>query len=46
MTRELDKRPRPRYTLDELLEQCDASAEPDPGDESGSILRAVNDELI
>lgn len=37
---------RPRYTLGELLAQCDPSAEPDPHDREWLDTPAVGDELI
>lgn len=37
---------RPRYTLDELLAQCDASAEPEPDDREWLDAPAVSRELI
>jgi antitoxin ChpS len=38
--------PRPRYTLNELLAQCDASAEIDPDDREWLDAHAVGRELI
>jgi antitoxin ChpS len=37
---------RPRYTLKELLAQCDASAEPNPEDREWLSAPAVGGELI
>jgi len=38
--------PRPRYTLDELLAQCDASAEPSAGDREWLEATPVSSELL
>lgn len=38
--------PRPRYTLDELLAQCDASAEISPEDREWVGAEPVGSELI
>ncbi len=38
--------PRPRYTLDELLAQCDASAEISPEDREWVGAELVGSELI
>ena len=37
---------RPRYTLDELLAQCDASAEPPAEDRAWLDARPVGSELL
>ena len=39
-------RPRPRYTLGELLAQCDAAAEPEPQEQEWLSAPAVGEELI
>lgn len=42
----IEPNPRPRYTLDELLAQCDASAEPTTEDRKWLEAPAVGRELI
>jgi antitoxin ChpS len=42
----VEPRPRPRYSLDELLAQCDASAEISPEDQAWLDARPVGNELI
>lgn len=42
----VDPQPRPRYTLDELLAQCDASAEMTDEDRTWIGEAPVGDELI
>ncbi|WP_210405731.1 antitoxin [Paludisphaera borealis] len=42
----IEPNPRPRYTLDELLAQCDPSAEPIAGDRAWLDDEAVGSELL
>ncbi len=42
----VDPNPRPRYTLDELLAQCDASAELSAEDREWLDARPVGGELL
>lgn len=42
----VEPQPRPRYTLDELLAQCDASAEPTAEDRDWLDAKAVGSELL
>ena len=42
----IDPRPRRRYRLDELLAQCDPSAEPTQQDQEWLDAKAVGSELI
>ena len=42
----VDPQPRPRYTLDELLAQCDGGAELTEGDRSWLDGTPTGDELI
>jgi antitoxin ChpS len=42
----VEPRVRPRYTLDELLAQCDASAEAAPEDRAWLDAEPVGDELL
>ena len=42
----VEPRPRPRYSLDELLAQCDASAEPGPEDRAWTAGDASGRELL
>lgn len=42
----VDPQPRPRYTLDELLAQCDAAAEQAEDDRPWLADRPLGDELI
>lgn len=42
----VDPQPRPRYTLDELLAQCDASAELTDEDRAWIGETPVGDEMI
>lgn len=42
----VEPQPRPRYTLAELLAQCDASAAPDPHDAAWLDAPAVGRELL
>jgi antitoxin ChpS len=42
----IEPRPRPRYSLDELLAQCDASAEPTAQDPAWLDAKPVGSELI
>ena len=42
----MQPRVRPRYTLDELLAQCDASAEPTAEDRAWTAGAAMGSELL
>ena len=42
----VEPRPRPRYSLDELLAQCDASAEPTAEDREWLDATPVGGELL
>jgi antitoxin ChpS len=42
----VEPRARPRYTLDELLGQCDPAAEPDPEDRAWLDAPPVGRELL
>ena len=42
----VEPRPRPRYTLAELISQCDATADPDPEDGEWVDAPAVGRELL
>ncbi len=42
----VDPHPRPRYTLDELLAQCEAAAEPTAEDRAWLGDRPVGDEPV
>lgn len=42
----VEPRPRPRYTLDELLAQCDTAAEPDSDDQAWLNAKPVGRELL
>lgn len=42
----VDPNPRPRYTLEELLAQCDASAETSAEDREWLNARPLGDELL
>ena len=42
----VDPQPRPRYTLDELLAQCDASAEATTEDRAWLDDKPMGDELL
>jgi antitoxin ChpS len=42
----IEPRPRPRYTLEELLAQCDASAEPTAEDRAWLDMKPLGGELL
>ena len=42
----VEPQPRPRYSLEELLAQCDASAELSPEDREWLDAKPVGDELL
>jgi antitoxin ChpS len=42
----IEPRPRPRYSLDELLAQCDASAQPTTEDHEWLDAKPVGGELL
>ena len=42
----VDPSPRPRYTLDELLAQCDASAEASTEDQAWLAAKPMGHELL
>lgn len=42
----VEPKARPRYTLDELLAQCDPAAEPSPEDREWLDDKPVGDELL